>query len=125
MYQIHGSVSSMSKRDALLVLLALLLVAPVSAGLQIEGARTAPLIIDHTATALAALPQGWFYAWNRLETDYPQVAFVYMTGHLDGIGISGNLNQRNNQIRQFCRAHNKVLYDFADIESMIPMGTNT
>lgn len=59
---------------------------------------------------------------DNLEADYPDVAFVYMTGHLDGTGLSGNLNQRNNQIRQFCRAHNKVLYDFADIESYDPDG---
>lgn len=59
---------------------------------------------------------------DSLEADYPDVAFVYMTGHLDGTGVSGNLNQRNNQIRQFCRANNKVLYDFADIESYDPDG---
>lgn len=59
---------------------------------------------------------------DTLEADYPDVAFVYMTGHLDGTGVAGNLNQRNNQIRQFCRTHNKVLYDFADIESYDPDG---
>jgi hypothetical protein len=58
----------------------------------------------------------------QLERDYPNVTFVYMTGHLDGTGESGNLHQRNQQIRQFCIDSNKVLYDFNDIESYDPDG---
>jgi hypothetical protein len=57
---------------------------------------------------------------NKLESEYPEVKFVYMTGHLDGTGVSGNLNNRNEQIRKFCRENNKILYDFADIESYDP-----
>lgn len=57
-----------------------------------------------------------------LEKDYPDVRFVYMTGHLDGTGLTGNLHQRNEQIRNFCRGNNKVLYDFADIETYNPDG---
>lgn len=59
---------------------------------------------------------------NQLEADFPKVKFVYMTGHLAGSGIKGNLNQRNEQIRNYCRANNKILYDFADIESYDPDG---
>jgi hypothetical protein len=59
---------------------------------------------------------------NGLESDYPGVKFVYMTGHLDGSGASGNLNRRNEQIRAYCRANNKILFDFADIESYDPSG---
>ena len=59
---------------------------------------------------------------NQLEADYPQVTFVYMTGHLVGSGSAGDLNQRNEQIRAYCRAHGKVLFDFADIESFAPGG---
>jgi uncharacterized repeat protein (TIGR01451 family) len=59
---------------------------------------------------------------NGLEQDYPDVTFVYMTGHLDGGGLEGNLNLRNEQIRQYCEANNKVLFDFADIESYDPDG---
>ena len=59
---------------------------------------------------------------NQLETDYPDVQFVYMTGHLVGSGENGNLNQRNEQIRAYARANNKILYDFADIESYDPDG---
>jgi hypothetical protein len=61
-------------------------------------------------------------AMNQLETDYPGVTFVYMTGHLDGTGEAGNLNVRNNQIRNYCIANNKILFDFADIESYDPDG---
>ncbi len=59
---------------------------------------------------------------NELEQDYPNVTFIYMTGHLDGTGPSGNLYQGNNQIRQYCLSHGKVLFDFADIESYDPDG---
>ncbi|MFH0981997.1 MAG: hypothetical protein V2A79_10700 [Planctomycetota bacterium] len=61
-------------------------------------------------------------AMDQLETDYPDVVFVYMTGHLDGTGSSGNLYLRNNQIRDYCTANDKVLFDFADIESYDPEG---
>jgi hypothetical protein len=59
----------------------------------------------------------------QLELDYPGVRFVYMTGHLDGSGPGGNLYVRNNQIRDYARANNKILFDFADIESYDPAGT--
>ncbi|MCP4581074.1 MAG: T9SS type A sorting domain-containing protein [candidate division Zixibacteria bacterium] len=59
---------------------------------------------------------------SDLEDDYPNVTFVYMTGHLDGTGPSGNLYIRNNQIRDYCSANGKVLFDFADIESWDPDG---
>jgi hypothetical protein len=58
-----------------------------------------------------------------LESDYPDVKFVYMTGHLDGTGLTGNLHLRNEQIRNFCREDGRILYDFADIESYNPDGT--
>ncbi len=57
-----------------------------------------------------------------LEEDFPDVTFVYMTGHLDGTGLSGNLHLRNEQIREYCRKNEKYLYDFADIESYDPDG---
>ncbi|NLX26801.1 MAG: hypothetical protein GXY61_12740 [Lentisphaerae bacterium] len=59
---------------------------------------------------------------SKLEKDFPDVTFVYMTGHLDGSGQNGNLNRRNDQIRDFCRRNGKVLFDFADIESYDPDG---
>ena len=60
---------------------------------------------------------------SGLERDYPDVRFVYMTGHLDGTGTSGNLHQRNEQIRTYCVDNGKTLYDFAKIETYDPDGT--
>jgi hypothetical protein len=59
---------------------------------------------------------------SELEQEFPGVKFVYMTGHLDGSGVDGNLNIRNEQIRNFCKENKKNLYDFADIESYDPDG---
>jgi hypothetical protein len=59
---------------------------------------------------------------SELEAEYPDIVFVYMTCHLNGTGIEGNLHLRNEQIRAFCAANGKWLYDFADIESYDPEG---
>ena len=59
---------------------------------------------------------------NQLEHDYPNVTFIYMTGHLDGSGPTGTLYTNNNHIRAYCTANNKILFDFADIESYDPEG---
>jgi hypothetical protein len=59
---------------------------------------------------------------SGLERDYPGVMFIYMTGHLNGTGASGNVNLRNQQIRDYCTTNNKILFDFADIESYDPDG---
>jgi hypothetical protein len=58
---------------------------------------------------------------SQLETDYPHVTFVYMTGHVDH-GDDANNKAANQVIRDYCRARGKVLYDFADIESHDPDG---
>lgn len=62
----------------------------------------------------------YLQAMDNLESDFPQVTFVYMTGHLDGSGEPGTLHQNNERIRQFCRQNGKTLFDFADIESFDP-----
>ena len=59
---------------------------------------------------------------SQLEIEYPDIIFIYQTGHLDGTGSTGNLWQRNDQLRDFCIKNNKVLFDFADIESYDPNG---
>jgi hypothetical protein len=59
---------------------------------------------------------------SELEEDYPGVAFVYMTGHTNGTGLTGNLHLRNQQIRDYCEANKKILFDFEDIESYDPDG---
>ncbi|MBD3170607.1 MAG: T9SS type A sorting domain-containing protein [candidate division Zixibacteria bacterium] len=70
-------------------------------------------------------PQGiniYLNKMDELENDYPDVIFIYMTGHLDGTGPGGNLYERNNQIRAYCEDNSKILFDFADIESYDPDG---
>jgi hypothetical protein len=57
---------------------------------------------------------------TQLEEEFPGVKFVYMTGHTDG---GGDILRRNNDlVRQYVKEHNKILYDFADIESYDPDG---
>jgi hypothetical protein len=68
--------------------------------------------------------QTYLNLMQQLRTDYPNVKFVYMTGHLVGSGTEGNLNQRNNQIRAGVQATGGVLFDFADLESYDPTGLN-
>jgi hypothetical protein len=59
---------------------------------------------------------------SGLEQSYPSVYFIYMTGHLYGTGAAGNINLRNQQIRDYCDLNKKILFDFADIESYDPDG---
>ncbi|MBW2261320.1 MAG: hypothetical protein JRG91_05035 [Deltaproteobacteria bacterium] len=59
---------------------------------------------------------------SELEAAYPGVTFIYMTGHTDGSGADGNLRARNAQIRSWCEANGKILFDFGDIESWDPDG---
>ncbi len=73
--------------------------------------------LSHPATVNA-----YISAMQQLESEYPAVTFVYMTGHTDEWNAD-LLNTNNNIIRQFASANNKVLYDFADIESYLPDGT--
>jgi hypothetical protein len=57
---------------------------------------------------------------SQLEREYPDVRFVYMTGHTDG--GSAELAHNNDLVRRYVREHGRVLYDFADIESYDPAG---
>ena len=61
-----------------------------------------------------------FEPMEQLEADFPGVQFVYMTGHLEGLGPEGSLYEANQQIRDYCTTHNKILFDFADIEKYDP-----
>ncbi len=59
---------------------------------------------------------------TALEAEYPGITFVYMTGHSNGSGEEGNLHLRNQQIRDYAIANNKVLFDFYRIELYDPDG---
>lgn len=62
-----------------------------------------------------------FMAWG--ESQYPQVTFVYMTDHTSSAYDQNAMNENNNMIRNYAKAHNKVLYDYNDIEIYQPDGT--
>ena len=68
--------------------------------------------------------QNYLDTLSQFENEYPAMRCIYMTGHLDGTGPSGNLHIRNEQIRNYCMTNNKVLFDFADIERYDPDGTD-
>jgi len=60
----------------------------------------------------------------QVESEYPAIRFVYMTGHTDGTSGPASVLMQNNQIvRDYVTANKKLLYDFADIESWLPDGT--
>ena len=59
--------------------------------------------------------QAYLNAMSDLEIAHPHVTFVYMTGNAQS--EIRNRYLRNEQIRKFCREHQKVLFDFADIDS--------
>jgi hypothetical protein len=62
--------------------------------------------------------QGYLDSMSVLEAEYPAVTFIYMTGNAQNTGSAGyNRYLRNEEIRQFCLNNNRVLYDFADLDS--------
>lgn len=69
-----------------------------------------------------AVFEHYFSGMDSLEAQYPGVAFVWMTGHLDGTGEDGLLHRRNERLRAYAREHGKWLYDYADLESWDPDG---
>ncbi len=52
---------------------------------------------------------------NKLEQEYANVRFFYMTGNAQT--LSRNRYNRNQQIRNYCKDNNKILFDFADLDS--------
>ncbi|MCD4848340.1 MAG: hypothetical protein K8R76_09125 [Candidatus Aegiribacteria sp.] len=61
--------------------------------------------------------QAYLDSMTVLESDFPNVTFVYMTGNAQATGAEGyNRYLRNQQIRQYCQNNNRILYDFADLD---------
>jgi hypothetical protein len=61
-----------------------------------------------------------------LIAEYPEVQFVFMTGHAEGDGevmTPDSVHYNNQLIRQHCATHDRTLFDFADIEAYDPAGT--
>ena len=57
-----------------------------------------------------------------LVAEYPDVSFVFMTGHAEGQGEGGFIHTANEQIREHCLDNGRILFDFADIENYDPDG---
>ncbi|WP_437276454.1 hypothetical protein WME90_35140 [Sorangium sp. So ce375] len=53
---------------------------------------------------------------DALGQEFPDVTFIYMTGPGDEEYNGVNRAERNQQIRDFCRDHGKILYDFEDLD---------
>ncbi len=73
-------------------------------------------------------PETYIESMKSLITDYPDVHFVFMTGHTEGTCENAAVDLRNNIIRdfiyydEFCDNHECILFDFADIEEHNPYG---
>jgi hypothetical protein len=96
---------------------------------------TARYLAEHAGTnvvmwswgnQLSAVEDSFVYRYlqrmSELETMFPTVAFVYMTGCADGAGEEGDASRRNRIIREYCEANRKWLYDFYDIQCYDPDG---
>jgi len=59
----------------------------------------------------------------QFESEYPGMRFIYYTGHTDGTAPGSTLWRHNEMVRQYVQQHNKVLFDFADIETYAPDGS--
>lgn len=61
--------------------------------------------------------QAYLDAMSLLESEYPSVSFVYLTGNAQNTGSSGyNRWMRNQQIRNYCLSNDKILFDFEDLD---------
>ncbi|OGS37467.1 MAG: hypothetical protein A2293_11080 [Elusimicrobia bacterium RIFOXYB2_FULL_49_7] len=74
-----------------------------------------------TKYADETLASEYLVPMDSLENLYPGIVFVYMTGHLNHWADS-DTKGGNQMIRDYCNTNQKVLYDFADIESYDPDG---
>jgi hypothetical protein len=62
--------------------------------------------------------QDYIEAMASLETDNPDITFIYMTCNAQSDGENGFNRYTNNQlIREYCQTNNKWLFDFADLDA--------
>ncbi len=64
------------------------------------------------------LLQSYLQTMSQLEKQFPNVYFVYMTGHAQEKDCAGDTRYHfNESLRQYCRDNNKILFDFGDLDS--------
>jgi len=62
--------------------------------------------------------QDYLNSMAALEVTHPDITFIYMTGNAQDTGFDGYKRYlRNEQIRNYCTANDKVVYDFEDLDS--------
>ena len=64
---------------------------------------------------------------ESLIAEYPDVEFVFMTGHAEGQGLDlteNSVHFNNQLIRRHCSDHDRWLFDFGDIEAHDPDGVS-
>jgi uncharacterized repeat protein (TIGR01451 family) len=66
--------------------------------------------------------QTYLNTMTQFETEYPNMRFIYYTGHTDGTAPGSTLWRNNDMVRQYAQTNGKVLFDFADIETYDPDG---
>jgi hypothetical protein len=64
--------------------------------------------------------QEYLDTMDGFESEYPAMRFILMTGHTDG--GSSTLTRNNNMVVDYATDNQKVVFDFADIESWDPAG---
>ncbi len=70
--------------------------------------------------------QDYLDTMSDFETANPDVTFVYMTCNAQASGSDGyNRWQNNELIREYCRNNDKILFDFADLDSWSGAEQNT
>ena len=51
------------------------------------------------------------------ESTYPEIQFIYVTGHAQANDVAGYNRWKNNEfIRNYCIDNNKILFDFGDLD---------
>jgi len=72
---------------------------------------------DHLTYYTAEEVDEYLASMEALEAEFPDVTFIYATAHAQNAGVLGyNRWLRNEQIRAYCIANEKVLFDFADMD---------
>jgi len=73
---------------------------------------------QHSGSGWQALLNDYISDMQALEQQYPSVTFVYATGNAQEQDCTGcDRQQFNEQLRQFVRNNNRVLYDFGDLDA--------
>jgi hypothetical protein len=82
---------------------------------------------NNSSTGVTAELDGYIGSMTNLEAAYPQTLFVYMTMPITTTNYSYEADTEpedeywrcvfNNQLRAWCAANNRVLFDIADIEA--------